>query len=230
MFLPTRNCCEPVKTCHQPILVNVGDGKRRMLNALIGWALGFSVLSAGVVWLHFQWQNERHIVLRNHMQQDARALMETMVHDLKRSNFQALLSNNSPGNSGQCPSDFCGLPEDFEISQQHILFSWDRNANGIKNNNECSGFRRNGKDLQTKTSCKPVVWTTMNDSKNLQILELNFRIECDLSPGSLGHVVAVAMRFQSSTEKTPQSVQRLIRLRNHNMHVGSTDIACGANN
>ena len=70
----------------------------------------------------------------------------------------------------------------------------------------------------------------MNDSKNLQILELNFRIECDLSPGSLGHVVAVAMRFQSSTEKTPQSVQRLIRLRNHNMHVGSTDIACGANN
>lgn len=201
-----------------------------MLNALIGWALGFSVLSAGVVWLHFQWQNERHIVLRNHIQQDARALMETMVHDLKRSNFQATMSNNNPGNSGQCPSDFCGLSEDFEISQQQILFSLDRNANGIKNNNECSGFRRNSKVLQTKTSCKPVVWTTMNDSKNLQILELNFRIECDYSADSIGHVVAVAMRFQSSTEMAPQSVERLVRLRNHNMHVRSTGIACGMNN
>lgn len=201
-----------------------------MLNALIGWALGFSVLSAGIVWLNYQWQNERHIVLRNHMQQDTRALMETMVHDLKRSNFQAIMSNNNPGNSGQCPSDFCGLADDFEISQQQILFSVDRNANGIKNNNECSGFRRNGKVIQTKTSCKPVVWTTMNDSKNLQILELSFRIECDDSPDSIGHVVAVAMRFQSSTEMAPQSAQRLVQLRNHNKHVRFTGIACGINN
>ena len=86
-----------------------------MLNALLGWALSFSVLSAAVFWLNFQWQNDRYLVLINQRQNDARALMATMVHDLKRSNFQATMSNNSLGNMGLCPSAFCGLPEDFEM-------------------------------------------------------------------------------------------------------------------
>ena len=198
-----------------------------MLNALLGWALSFSVLSAAVFWLNFQWQNDRYLVLINQRQNDARALMATMVHDLKRSNFQATMSNKQLGNMGLCPSAFCGLPEDFEISRQQILFSLDRNANGIKNNNECSGFRLSSKELQTKTSCLPVVWTALNDSKNLQILELKFRIECDSRFDSLGHVVVVDMQFQSSSEKTPQSIQRVARLRNQNAQLNPSSLPCG---
>ena len=187
-----------------------------MLNLLMGWALSLSVLSAATAWLDFQWQNDRPIRLRSHTQQDIRSLMDTLIHDLRRSNFQALMPNNMQGNSGGCPSAFCGLPEDFELNNHQIQFSVDRNGNGIKDNNECSGFRINGTELQTKTACQPVVWSTLSDSKNLQILALDFLIECNNSSAFSGDVLSVTLRAQSASEKIPQTWQRWVRLRNHN--------------
>lgn len=143
--------------------------------------------------------------------------MDTLIHDLRNANFQALMPNNMPGNLGACPSAFCGLPEDFEISSHQILFTVDRNSNGVKDNNECSGFRINGKELQAKTACQPVVWSTLNDAKNLQILSLDFSMECNNNPASIGEVVSVMLRAQSTSEKVPQTSQRLVRLRNHHI-------------
>ena len=175
-----------------------------MLKLLLGWSLGLSVLSAAAIWLNLQWQNDRQIRLRSHTQQDMRALMDTLIHDLRRANFQALMPNNIPGNSGACPSAFCGLPEDFELSSHQILFSVDRNSNGIKDNNECSGFR----------------------AKNLQILSLDFLVECDNKPAASGDVVAVSLRAQSISEKVPQTWQRWVRLRNHNARNRSETFNC----
>jgi type II secretory pathway component PulJ len=184
------------------------------------------MLSAAALWRHLQWQNDRQIRLRSHTQQDLRALMDTLIHDLRRAHFQALMPNNMPGNSGACPSAFCGLPEDFEMSNHQVLFSVDRNSNGVKDNNECSGFRMNGKELQTKTACQPVVWSTLSDAKNLQILSLDFSIECDNSPNSSGDVVAVSLSAQSTSEKVPQTWQRWVRLRNHNGRTRSAAFNC----
>jgi hypothetical protein len=72
-----------------------------------------------------------------------------------------------------------------------------------------------------------VVWTALNDAKNLQILELTFRLECDDRIASLGHVVVVDMQFQSSSEKTPQSVQGIVRLRNQNAQFHPASTQCG---
>jgi type II secretory pathway component PulJ len=185
-----------------------------------------SMLSAAALWLHLQWQSDRQIRLRSHTQQDLRALMDTLIHDLRRANFQAVMPNNKPGNSGACPSAFCGLPEDFEMSSHQVLFSIDRNSNGAKDNNECSGFRMNGKELQTKTACQPAVWSTLSDAKNLQILSLDFSIECDNSPSSSGDVVAVSLSAQSTSEQVPQTWQRWVRLRNHNARTRSTEFNC----
>ena len=197
-----------------------------MLNLLLGWSLGLSMLSAAAIWLNLQWQNDRQIRLRSHTQQDMRALMDTLIHDLRRANFQALMQNNMQGNSGACPSAFCGLPEDFELSSHQILFSVDRNSNGIKDNNECSGFRINNKELQSKTACQPVVWSTLCDAKNLQILSLDFLVECDNKPAASGDVVAVSLRAQSISEKVPQTWQRWVRLRNHNARSRSETFNC----
>ena len=192
----------------------------------MGWALSLSVLSAAALWLNLQWQNYRQIRLRSHSQQDVRALMDTMAHDIRRANFQALMPNNLTGNSGACPSAFCGLPEDFEISSHQILFSVDRNSNGIKDNNECSGFRINGKELQTKTACNKVVWSTISNAKDLQILALDFSVACDNNPASSGDVVGVSLRTQSTSEKLPQTWQRWVRLRNHNAHARPVTFNC----
>ena len=183
-----------------------------MLNLLLGWSLSLSVLSAAAIWLNLQWQNDRQIRLRSHTQQDMRALMDTLIHDLRRANFQALMPNN--------------IPEDFELSSHQILFSVDRNSNGIKDNNECSGFRVNNKELQSKTACQPVVWSTLSDAKNLQILSLDFLVECDNKPAASGDVVAVSLRAQSISEKVPQTWQRWVRLRNHNARNRSETFNC----
>jgi type II secretory pathway component PulJ len=217
---------KPVKHFWPAIPVNVGDGELPMLNLLVGWSLGMSVLSAAVFWLNLQWQNERQTLRLTHTQQDVRALMDTLVHDIRRANFQGLVPNKLPGNSGACPSAFCGLPEDFDLSRNQILFSVDRNGNGVKDNNECSGFRVNNKVLQTKTSCQPVVWTSLSDSKNLQILELTFQIQCDNSPNSPGDILSVSLSSQSTFDKLPQTWQRWVQARNHSVRNRPAALSC----
>jgi Tfp pilus assembly protein PilW len=197
-----------------------------MLNLWVGLAMGLSLLSAAAVWVNFQWRNDRQILLRSHTQQDTRALMDTLVHDLKRANFQGHFGANGSLDIGSCPSDFCGAVEDFQFSAHQILFSIDRNDNGMKDNNECSGFRLNAKELQTKTSCQPAVWTSLSDSKNLQVLELNFRFQCNNSALHQGHSLLISIRSQSSSEKVPSTWQRVVRLRNNTGQTGNLQPDC----
>ena len=191
-----------------------------MVNLLMGLALGLSVLSAAAVWVNVQWQIDRQTLLRSHTQQDVRALLDTLVHDIRRADFQGTQLSALQSNSGLCESPFCGLPEDFELSSHQILFSLDRNDNGVKDNNDCSGFRLNAKELQTKTACRPVVWSTLSDNKNLQILALDFRYQCNNVSGNAidaathGDLVSIVLRSQSVSEKVPSTFQRLVRLRN----------------
>ena len=189
-----------------------------MVNLLLGLAMGLSMLSAASAWFNLQWLSDRQILFRNHTQQDTRALMDTLVHDIRRSNFQAITPAVATQALGTCPSEFCGLTEDFEVSNHQILFSMDRNSNGKKDSNECSGFRLSGQELQIKTSCQRIVWTTLNDSQNLQILELSFDMECDNSNSNQGDLLTILVRSQSASEKIPSSVQRIVRLRNHSAH------------
>lgn len=197
-----------------------------MVNLLIGMAIGLSMLSAASAWFNMQWLSDRHILLRNHTQQDTRALINTLVHDIRRSNFQALNLGIATQRPGTCPSEFCGLPEDFEVSTHQILFSIDRNSNGRKDSNECSGFRLSAQELQIKTSCQPSVWTALSDRQNLQLLELSFHMECDNSNTNQGDLLTILVRSQSSSEKVPRSVQRIVRLRNHTAHQRQGTLPC----
>ena len=185
-----------------------------MVNLMMGLALGLSVLSTASVWANVQWQNDRQTLLRSHTQQDVRALLDTLAHDVRRANFQGASLPALQTSAIACFSAFCGLPEDFELSSRQILFSLDRNDNGIKDNNDCSGFRVSAKELQTKTACRPVVWTSLSDNKNLQILELSFRYQCNNAKATPGDLVSIILRIQSTSEKVPLRFQRFVRLRN----------------
>lgn len=61
-----------------------------MVNLLMGMAMGLSVLSAAVFWVHFQWTHDRQILERSHGQQETRALMDTLVQDIRRANFHSI--------------------------------------------------------------------------------------------------------------------------------------------
>jgi hypothetical protein len=166
-----------------------------MVNLLIGMAMGLGILAAASTWTAMQWQSDRHTAQRSLAQQDIRALMDTLVHDIRRAQFRS-------------------QPQHFQVSPHQILFSINRNDNAQRDNNECSGFRLNGTALQTQTACQPVVWTSLNDSRTLQILSLNFEWSCDNNNGSLGDLLWLQITSQSPHEPTPSTWQRHVRMRN----------------
>jgi len=197
-----------------------------MVNLLVGLAMGLSVLSAAVFWVHFQWTHDRKILDRSHAQQETRALMDTMVQDIRRANFHSVAIAPTSHQDPLCPIQFCGTLEDFYLTPQQILFSIDRNENGLKENNECSGFRLNGNQIQTKTSCQPVVWTSLTQPKHLEILALELRLQCNQSSSILGELLLIEVRSQSSTEKMPLTWRRGVRLRNSGTHLRNTASNC----
>jgi type II secretory pathway component PulJ len=197
-----------------------------MVNLLVGMAMGLSVLSAAVFWVHFQWTHDRQILERSHAQQETRALMDTLVHDIRRANFYSIAIAPASPQNPLCPMQFCGAPEDFYVTTQQILFSIDRNENGLKENNECSGFRLNGNQIQTKTSCLPVVWTSLTQPKHLEILALELHLQCNQSSPNLGEMLVIEIRSQISTEKIPLTWRRGVRLRNSGAHLPNAASNC----
>jgi type II secretory pathway component PulJ len=178
-----------------------------MVNLLMGLAMGLSILTAASTWAALQWRSDRQIVQRSHTQQELRALMDTLVHDIRRAQFQ-------------------GSPEDFQMSSHQVSFTVNRNDNDQRDNNECSGFRLNGANLQTQTACQPAVWTNLNDIHSLQILALNFRWSCDNSFGTQGDSLWIELTSQASNEPVPSTWQRHVRLRNVHTHMRPASSPC----
>jgi type IV pilus assembly protein PilW len=197
-----------------------------MVNLLVGLAMGLGVLSAAVFWVHFQWSHDRKILESSHAQQETRALMDTLVHDIRRANFHSIAISSAPNSQSNCLSPFCGATEDFSVTPQQILFSIDRNENGLKENNECSGFRLNGIQIQTKTSCQPAVWTALTQPTVLEILALELRLQCNQSSSNLGDLLLIEIRSQTPTEKIPLTWRRGVRLRNSNANLRNAATNC----
>ena len=185
-----------------------------MVNLMVGIAIGLSVLSAATFWVNFQWQHSKEILQSSRVQQESSAMMDNLVHDLRSAHFHSSSLVNNGTQDTHCPSQFCGSLEDFDVSAQQILFSLDRNENGIKENNECSGFRFYAHQIQIKTACKPVVWTALTKLQPGEILAFEIQLQCD--PASLSQVVNLNMviRSQVTSDRTATTWQRQVRLRN----------------
>ena len=192
-----------------------------MIQLLLGLAMGLSVLSAASVWVSLQWQSLQRQLQQSQYQHDVRTLMDTLVADIKRANFKSSASSTSVNPSTTCPSDFCNSSDDFKLTEHQILFSIDRNDNGIKDNNECSGFRQNGQLIQTKTSCSPVVWTSLTTLKTLEVNNLRFQLLCMPDGLTASSVILISLSTQATFQSMPTDWQRYVQLRNQHWSVQS---------
>jgi len=208
------------------MLATAGNGEKPMVNLMVGIAIGLSVLSAATFWVNFQWQHSKQILQSSRAQQEGSVLMNTLVHDLRRAHFHSSNLVNNGTQDAHCPSQFCGAPEDFDVSAQQLLFSLDRNENGIKENNECSGFRFYAHQIQIKTACKPVVWTALTKLQPGEILAFEIQLQCD--PASLSQVVNlnIAIRSQVTSDRTAIAWQRQVRLRNASTRARHLGLPC----
>ena len=154
-----------------------------MISLLIGLIVGLFVLNGGIhLWMNTL-KSQRTVLQENHLQQDLRAALDWMAQDIRRAQYinGAWRTRITP----TCNDEFCGQAEDFSVSANQIEFSWDRNDNGSKDNNECTGFQLKSYELRAKTSCNPVVWSAITDAASIRVTALQFTLHCRWVNGSL---------------------------------------------
>jgi len=154
-----------------------------MISLLIGLAMGLLVISGGIHLWMTTLKSQRTALQESHLAQDLRTAMAWMVQDIRRAQYMNGAWRTRT--MSICNDDFCGTAEDFSVSANQIEFSWDRNDNGSKDNNECTGFQLRSYELQTKTSCEPVVWTAITDAGSIKVTSLQFTSRCSWIQGTL---------------------------------------------
>jgi type IV pilus assembly protein PilW len=160
-----------------------------MVSLLVGLAIGLLVLAGAVnVWINTL-QGQRAVLQDSHLQQDLRSATALMAQEIRKAHYTNAAWRSRT--SAQCADQFCGGADDFTVSKTQIEFSWDRDDDGLKDNNECTGFQLKSNELRAKTACSPAVWTAITDAGSIKVTTLQFTSHCHLHQGSLRRQIDV---------------------------------------
>jgi len=162
-----------------------------MISLLIGLAMGLLVISGGIHLWMTTLKSQRTALQESHLAQDLRTAMAWMVQDIRRAQYMNGAWRTRTMST--CNDDFCGTAEDFSVSANQIEFSWDRNDNGSKDNNECTGFQLKSYELRTKTACSPAVWSAITDAGSIKVMALQFTSHCSWLQGTLFRHITVQL-------------------------------------
>ena len=184
-----------------------------LIGLLVGLAVGSAVLAGGSLLLANQLRAHRLALQDSHLNHDLRSAMDWMVREVRQAHYTASAWASRAPN--RCEDAFCGGTDDFSIQGSRITFSLDRNHNGLKDNNECLGFRLVKGALQARTACKPEVWTALTDTASLHITQLDWQLQCTQTQGWLQRTLVLAMVAQWPLDPSRQvSLTRTVPLRN----------------
>jgi type II secretory pathway component PulJ len=147
-----------------------------LVGLMVGLGLGLLVLAAGSQMLAHQLRGHRWLLQDSHVHHDLRAALSAIGRDLRQA--QATEDAWKLRVSANCEDAFCDGAEDFKVSADQIHFSFDRNRNGLQDNNECLGFRLSKGEIKARTACEPEVWTAITDAGSLKITQLQWQVEC----------------------------------------------------
>jgi type IV pilus assembly protein PilW len=147
-----------------------------LIGLMVGLGLGLLVLAAGTQMLAHQLRGHRWLLQDSHAQHDLRAALSSIAQQLRQA--QATEDAWKLRTGAACQDAFCDGADDFSLSADRILFSVDRNHNGLQDNNECLGFRLSHGELKARTSCEPEVWTSITDAGSLKITQLQWQVTC----------------------------------------------------
>jgi type II secretory pathway component PulJ len=191
-----------------------------LMGLLVGLAIGLTVLAAGTLMLAQLMQGHRRNLQTSHLQQDLRVAMDWMARELRHAQYSAKAwQTRSPS---RCIDPFCDDPkdsdgyEDFSILKDWIDFSFDRNHNGEKDDNECTGFRLADNAVMVKRSCKDGgQWQPMTSPQNIVITDMHWELLCTLTQGWFHRSVRLSVSGHwpgNASQKI--SLEQTIELRN----------------
>jgi len=195
-----------------------------LLAVLVGISLGLLVVTAGIRLLGLQWQHQRVQLQTSQLQQDLQAALDLMTLELMQAQQVQEAWLQRP--DAPCPDAFCTGDGQLRLAPRQIEWATDRNQNGQRENNECSGFRLQAGKLQHKTSCQPAVWTDLTDTGSLVLTGLDMALDCQTRGQRL--VRRLRLTLSAHPAGRPEhllQLQQTLQLRN-DLPVSSQEAAC----
>ena len=197
-----------------------------LVGLLVGMALGLFVLAAGSAMLAQLLRAHQQSLQGNQQTQDLDLALDMLTRELQNAQSVGQSDAAHTRSSLRCPDPFCDGPEDFSVGPNELLFSLDRNRNGVQDNNECSGWRVKDGALQVRTACAPAVWTALTDTRSLRMTGLQVRVQCTPINGWLQRQVQVLLQART-VDNAARSLDRESRVNLRNpMPLSQQSRAC----
>ncbi len=171
-----------------------------LIALLVGLALGLGVLTGCIHLWMVTLKAQRSALQETHLHQDLHAALDWMAQELRHAQY--LNPAWQKRTATDCNDAFCGLPEDFSVSDSQIEFSWDRNDNGVKDTTECSGFQLREGQLRIKTNCTSGQWQVISHAQNVKVSVLQFTPHCAWANGSLQRYIDIQLSAALPSEPT----------------------------
>lgn len=190
------------------------QGGETLVGLLVGLSVGLVVLASGSALLAQHLKLHHDTVQDSHLHHDLRSAMFWMSRELRKAHYtaQAWTTRSPEG----CDDPFCQDAQDFSIHGDWIDFSHDRNHNGLKDDNECMGFRLVAGALQARRSCRGSgSWQAITDRAHLRITGLRWQLQCHPQQGWLSRSLHMQVSAQWPHDATRHiSLGQTIHLRN----------------
>lgn len=192
---------------------NHGQRGETLVGLMVGMGIGLVVLAAGSQMLAQQLQGHRWALQDTHLHQDLRSTLDVIANELRQA--QAVGQPWPTRSNVQCVDAFCGGAGALMVQDQRIVFSRDRNLNGLLDNNECTGFRLRNQALQVRTACVPEVWTNLTDAGSLKMTDLRWQLHCEIHGPWLARWVTVHLSAEWPHDQSRQlNLSQTVSLRN----------------
>lgn len=196
-----------------------------LIGLLIGLALGLGVLTGGISLWMITLKAQRSALQESRMHQDLRAAMDWMAQEIRQAQY--VRNAWALRTTTDCNDAFCGAPEDFSVKDSQIEFSWDRDDDGTKDNNECNGFQLRDFELRTKTSCASGQWQVVTNAEHIKITSLKFTPRCAWANGSLLRHLDIQLTAALPNDPlTTVTHQQSVQLRNA-QPAAAWPVSCG---
>ncbi len=188
-----------------------------LIGLLVGLVVGLIVLGgASLIYLGAARANSTTLQL-SRTNQELKAIMDVMVRDIRRAGRSAAAINCIGGVS--CTDSFVGGSEDWSVAAGQIDFTYDRNANGSQDSDECHGFRRIEESgigrIEMKINCTPI-WQTLStpDSTHISNFALTSETRCQAAGSRQLAVRKVRIYLEAQSGGVTRRMCQTIRLKN----------------
>lgn len=188
-----------------------------LMSLLVGLVVGLIVLGgASLIYISAARANSTTLQL-SRTNQELKAIMDVMVRDIRRAGRSGAAIHCIGGAS--CTDSFVGGNEDWTVAASQIDFTYDLNANGSQDSNECHGFRRVEESgigrIEMKSDCSPT-WQPLSTPNSTHISNFSTTSEtrCQTAGSRQLAVRKVRIYLEAQSGGVTRRMCQTIRLKN----------------